>query len=167
MSLATCRDCGRKVSTAAVSCPQCGRVFTSAVPQAPQQTAAGKQFILVLVLGGIALVAFARACSTDIPGDPAAATQAEQSRQDAELQYEGQEAVKANLRDPGSAKFSDVVVVRKSGSIAVCGAVNAKNGFGGYSGASRFMARGDLAVVESPDNVAEFSKLWNKACVQH
>ena len=44
-------------------------------------------------------------------------------------------AVKATLRDPGSAQFSEVAA--KPG--AVCGWVNARNGFGGYGGRLLFV----------------------------
>lgn len=47
--------------------------------------------------------------------------------------------VRAHLRDPESAKFTDVTMIKVGGApYAICGWVNGKNGFGGYSGPRRF-----------------------------
>jgi hypothetical protein len=51
--------------------------------------------------------------------------------------------VRNRLRDPDSAQFLRSRVVRKDGKEAVCGFVNAKNGFGGMAGNEWF------TVVES------------------
>jgi hypothetical protein len=51
-------------------------------------------------------------------------------------------AVKSELRDPSSAQFRDVHL-NKLNSSEVCGEVNAKNAFGGYSGFARFAAEKD------------------------
>ncbi|WP_219810289.1 hypothetical protein [Halomonas caseinilytica] len=53
------------------------------------------------------------------------------------------EKVKSQLKDPESARFGDKIygtreVGNASGENAVCGTVNAKNGFGGYAGEVRF-----------------------------
>jgi hypothetical protein len=50
-----------------------------------------------------------------------------------------QDGVKRKLRDPESARFGEMVAGRsKRGVISVCGSVNAKSGFGGYTGNSTF-----------------------------
>ncbi len=47
----------------------------------------------------------------------------------------------------------------------VCGEVNGKNSFGGYSGYEGFIASGETMVVLETDFAAgEFAKAWNKAC---
>ncbi len=54
-----------------------------------------------------------------------------------------QDAVRARLKDPGSAQFGRAPLSaarNPNGSIAVCGLVNSKNSFGGYSGARPFFA---------------------------
>lgn len=56
--------------------------------------------------------------------------------------------VKEVLKDPASARFQ-VVVLEGSGSPVVCGLVNAKNGFGAYSGPSAFYFDSDATY---PDN---------------
>ena len=63
-----------------------------------------------------------------------------------------EERVAAVLRDPSSAQFRNARVVRqKSGESAVCGEVNAKNGFGGYTGFTGFVVFGDLVTLENPN----------------
>lgn len=166
MPLGTCRDCGLQVSTAAASCPRCGRVFAGA----PQQVGAvwnptSKRFVVVVVLIGIAFISFGRACATGGPPPTAAEIEAtkrqnEDSREIAETQY----ALTQTLRDPSSAEFGTTVVVRKAGSMAVCGSVNAKNGFGGFTGPVRFLARNRTSLVETPANARAFASAWNRLC---
>jgi dUTPase len=50
--------------------------------------------------------------------------------------------IKKQLKDPASAQFGPMSAARsvKTGLINVCGTVNAKNSFGGYTGAVRFIA---------------------------
>ncbi|MGD0563091.1 MAG: hypothetical protein ABSA66_08370 [Roseiarcus sp.] len=51
-------------------------------------------------------------------------------------------AVRGNLRDPDSAQFSGMRSARlPNGEVAVCGIVNAKNGFGGYGGDELYFAK--------------------------
>src|SRR5665213_2366540 len=43
--------------------------------------------------------------------------------------------VRASLKDPGSAKFGTFWATKAAdGKVSVCGWINAKNGFGGYTG---------------------------------
>jgi hypothetical protein len=70
------------------------------------------------------------------------------------------------LKDPESADFRDVVVVHKGQWRTVCGEVNAKNGFGGYTGYSEFLGSVEGVMVRSTDNEARFAKRWNSRCVK-
>lgn len=49
-------------------------------------------------------------------------------------------AVKSKLKDPYSAQFSNVRLLDFNDGKIVCGDVNAKNSFGGYTGSSTFIA---------------------------
>ena len=51
------------------------------------------------------------------------------------------------LRDPTSAMFRNVVVQRRSGRIEVCGWINARNGYGGFTGYQPFAVVGDEVHV--------------------
>lgn len=90
-----------------------------------------------LVIGVVAIATALAACKPT-PEDKA---RAEESKVDAEVRtyvLEAREVVRRALRDPESARFrkgavADVDV--KAGKLRVaCGFVNAKNGFGGYTG---------------------------------
>lgn len=66
-----------------------------------------------------------------------------------------QSAVADTLRDPESARFRNVRVVRKAdGSDALCGELNAKNVYGGYVGYAPFYA----PMVTAKDKA--IAELW-------
>src|SRR5262245_59954783 len=52
---------------------------------------------------------------------------------------EAKAAVLKTLKDPDSARFTDIKHVYMPGGGWVCGRVNAKNGFGGYDGPKVFL----------------------------
>lgn len=64
---------------------------------------------------------------------------------DSGVQYITEDAVRSMLKDPNSAQFDGVYTRQGAGSAAdtvetyVCGRVNAKNSFGGYTGYKRFI----------------------------
>jgi len=75
------------------------------------------------------------------------------------------------LRDPGSAEFGRVNVYgdRKLKGKAVrvaCGSVNAKNGFGGYTGFTDFLVidEGYRLFMNGGDDNSVFVSLWNGLC---
>jgi hypothetical protein len=77
----------------------------------------------------------------------------------------GMEAIKLKLKDPESAEFRHVYFNRGvNGVPTTCGQVNARNGFGGYSGFQRFVSAGtaDLTFLES--EVSDFDTVWNQLC---
>lgn len=62
-----------------------------------------------------------------------------------------QAAVRATLKDPDSARFERIIASRNAtGRIAVCGFVNAKNSYGGYTGMTPFNGEFTGAVF-TPD----------------
>jgi len=85
---------------------------------------------------------------------------------DAELAYRVSSiaAVKAQLRDPDSARFDSVVAYGKAGGYHYyCGIVNAKNGFGGYSGGQMFFVLPQVgAQIDS--GTRSFKKTWKELC---
>ena len=76
------------------------------------------------------------------------------------------DAVRAKLKDPDSADFRSVNFYAGGGTPVVCGEVNAKNSFGGFTGFEPFLAAGDQLVVLSSEMESgkEFAKVWNKFC---
>jgi hypothetical protein len=58
--------------------------------------------------------------------------------------------VRASLRDPGSAEFGDMRATRGTdGAVSVCGWVNSKNGFVGYTGNQLFIGLLNIATHPS------------------
>ncbi|WGM48093.1 hypothetical protein KOAAANKH_02982 [Brevundimonas sp. NIBR10] len=82
---------------------------------------------------------------------------------DAAYEIVGKEAVKARLRDPDSAEFTLVRVVRRGETTAICGYVNSKNGLGGMTGPQRFISGGATALEEdfAP---GEMDQAWARLC---
>lgn len=90
---------------------------------------------------------------------------ARQSVKDDSLIFVGQDQIKTRLRDPDSAVFSGVYVSRKSGSPAICGKVNSRNGFGGMSGPDRFVTGGATAIEgDGTMDAANFQQAWDMLC---
>jgi hypothetical protein len=76
-------------------------------------------------------------------------------------------AVKDQLRDGSSAEFRNVAAYRDpSGKLSVCGEVNARNGFGGMAGYTRFYyVDGGSAVTEDASSGPVMDQLWkNGGC---
>jgi hypothetical protein len=81
-------------------------------------------------------------------------------------------AVRPMLRDPQSAVFRDLSATndRKIGKspagLVVCGHVNAKNGFGGYTGEKMFFNFYGIQLVEiePTPRTNKFNASWNKLC---
>lgn len=67
--------------------------------------------------------------------------------------------VEPALKDPRSAEFRN--------QYGICGEVNAKNSFGGYTGFKRFIAGSkDLVLIEGAGGLssADFNELWSGRC---
>lgn len=78
------------------------------------------------------------------------------------LVAKAKDRVLASLRDPGSATFGPVAISHKNGTVA-CGTVNAKNGFGGMTGAQPFIAFRDSVTL--PENEPNFKAQWERHCI--
>ena len=75
-------------------------------------------------------------------------------------------SVKEILKDPDSAKFSNV---RKTSQYTVCGKVNSRNGFGAYAGNKRFIVlesdHGERTpMIEDKSNLKFFNDSWEIIC---
>ena len=74
-------------------------------------------------------------------------------------------AVKANLKDPGSADFGKIARRRVGvGKDVACGTVNSKNSFGGYVGAKRFIYTHERSSVLFDDGAPDFTTAWQSLC---
>lgn len=84
---------------------------------------------------------------------------------DSMVQVGAGDLIRAKLRDPGSAEFGDILISRKSGSPIACGTVNSRNGFGGMTGAQRFISNGaTLAFLEEEMESGAMDEVWSRFC---
>jgi hypothetical protein len=70
------------------------------------------------------------------------------------------QVVKSILRDPDSAKFRGIVQRYN----VICGYVNARNGFGGYTGYKEFMIT--RTRIRLNDGSRNFMNEWNSTCAR-
>ena len=78
----------------------------------------------------------------------------------------GKAAVKAQLKDPNSAKFRNVYFHRGSDGIPMtCGEVNSKNSFGGYGGYQKFVSAGKPGNTFLEEEVTDFNVVWRSLCL--
>jgi hypothetical protein len=75
------------------------------------------------------------------------------------LVSKAKEAIREQMKDPASVEFRNVILNAKSG--AVCGEVNAKNSFGGYTGFTQFAfgSDGSIHIVPSTISSADFDSI--------
>jgi hypothetical protein len=94
--------------------------------------------------------------------DEAAEAEAEKQRnqsKSAALLAKLEQSVCDHLKDPDSAQFSNIQLT-PSGN-ALCGNVNARNGFGGYTGAKAFVATEKYVLINSDDISTLFAAASN------
>lgn len=108
----------------------------------------------------------ANAKSAQKKSEEAAADAAKKAVRDREVQIStkvlaAKAAVTKILRDPESAKFGKVGY-REPG--IVCGFVNAKNGFGGYTGEKSFISLGTPELTWLEGQSKDFQRIWNERC---
>lgn len=82
------------------------------------------------------------------------------------IRYSTKDAVRAQLRDGGSAQFGEIRAHKDpQGLMVACGTVNAKNAFGAYVGPRRFIRLGDTGVVILEEMGADtFQGMWETSC---
>ena len=90
-------------------------------------------------IGAIAALIIVVGVSSGPPTPEQAAKQREDDFSDRSLQYDARRYVSQRLRDPSSATFQNETTSERIGDAKlVCGEVNAKNGFGGFTGFSNY-----------------------------
>lgn len=144
MAMTTCKECGAQVSTSAPTCPQCGA-----------KTSRASRLALIILGSVMALVGLQAAKDsgvvTNAPLKAVPPSPEQQLRdQNDQLLAHARSSVLAKLKDPASAQFDGLQVNPRIGS--VCGMVNARNSFGGYTGMKRFIAFSDGRVDMPPDS---------------
>lgn len=132
---------------------------------APKKMSGCLIFVIVGVLILVAIVSIGETVERkEVASAPTEKT-AEQLDRDRDYTrvYVTKEAIKRSLRDPDSARFGTVRVYRSGGSPVVCGTVNARNGFGGYTGERPFMATEERLTMPAEVTRA-FQRAWRENC---
>jgi|GEM_PF-1308608 len=89
------------------------------------------------------------------------------------IESDARNAVAELIRDPSSLKFRDVHIApdnKKSNLSAVCGYMNATNGFGGYSGFTPFIytdkPQPSGVTISQGEDDEKFAHYWEEICVE-
>ena len=80
------------------------------------------------------------------------------------LKSKAKEAVLNKLKDPDSAKFGPMTVRDDHGTPVVCGTVNSKNGFGGFTGYTVFFVEKTEVQVALPHTEDVVRKIVEHVC---
>jgi hypothetical protein len=80
--------------------------------------------------------------------------------------------VQSRMRDPASTIFGANTTAysdrqyKGQPAVVVCGSVNAKNGFGGYSGFRNFVfiRSSNIFAIDNDDDNSTFVRLWKSLC---
>lgn len=170
--LIKCRECGHEISKRAKTCPNCG------APNKPKPMSALRGLVYIFVGATI----FLMLVSGQNTIDKAKIRQAAKNQttktstpnyNDKTKQFlwveNGKEAAAAKLKDSSSARFQNVFFKKSSleGKTipVVCGEINGKNSYGGYSGFQRFVSAGQtMTILQSDMEYNEFVKVWNQLC---
>lgn len=163
MALITCKECGHKISKKAKVCPQCGFEKRS-------RRSGCLLWSIFIVLGPIGLLVIIdpepRLMEAS-QNNSASTSSSSQDRVREEVWINrGIEAVRARLKDPGSAEFKGTFFSTGKGGIPVaCGQVNSKNSLGAFIGYQRFVSGGEeLTFIEN--EVEGFDEVWTELCVR-
>lgn len=113
--------------------------------------------IVLLALSSVALSSCGDGSSSASSSEPS------ETEMMSRYQVMSKDKLKESLRDPSSAKYEDVAAHRvSSGGFVFCGKVNAKNGFGGYTGFERFIA--SPVIVGTEGSIDGFETVWTEFC---
>lgn len=113
------------------------------------------------IILGVSLTILISACSNTDSTPDSKSSDAAKKESYIEL---NQERIKGQLKDPESARFRNVFVSNtiyiSDDTPMVCGEVNAKNSFGGYTGFKRFVSHGSVQLIEANMADGEIDKMW-------
>ncbi|WP_226817317.1 hypothetical protein [Advenella sp. FME57] len=163
MALLKCPECKKKFSDKAAACPSCGAPLSMALEAKKQADKNTKKNYVLIGAIAVAFLIFSGGKKDETSDSSAAAAPEIPAKPDPQLteikmRVFAQGFVESALKDPESATYRN--------QRGVCGEVNAKNGFGGFTGYRRYVAVSkDLVAIEGESlKGSEFRKVWNQAC---
>lgn len=175
--LTTCGTCGHQVSSTATQCPNCGQKFKKKTSIFTWAIAAlfGVPFLFAIFKSGNE--------PNPTASEPIKTEQKALSKYETMEKYSVDETqfddhigsqvavvqmlVKQQMKDPESAQFRNWHYVKASKSLpaTVCGEVNGKNSFNGYTGFRHFLFKTDTTEFGIEGSTKNFEKEYNKYCV--
>jgi hypothetical protein len=161
MALIKCSACSKEISENTAACPWCGEKI-------PKKTSRFTWAILAFFLIVIGMKIFPSgpvASAPDIRTADQLVIDAKESRKmSVQPIIEARRMLKNSSKDADSLQFrGEFNSVYGSGSEVVCGEVNGKNSFGGYSGFKQFIVQGRTSMVNNQDEKS-FDSAWSKFC---
>lgn len=174
----TCPRCREKVKLLASLCKHCGYEFSASEMAASKKQSETTGYVglgcFAVVIIALALAFCGKSENPPETGLTSSGESAEVKRssgyEDVAKQYAwisaGEEQIKTILKDPESADFKDVHFYSGGGVPVACGEVNAKNGFGGFTGFERFVAAGSVLAVTESMVEGGIGPVWDKYCVK-
>lgn len=155
-----CPRCAERVQSDALVCRYCAHEF----PKQPDTKSNGGAWLVAI---GLLVVIAAAAGGDEGTENNTAPAPKPAIPGPVEIEILAKRNLEASLKDAGSAQYRKVRA--RMQMQAICGEVNAHNGFGGYTGYRRFVASaasdGPL-FFENDSELApgEFDKFWSQHC---
>lgn len=165
-----CPQCRENMNMTAKRCPNCQYDFSDDEVRANIASKKTNPLGCAVIVGIIAVVAVIGLAfssggdeASDIPNKAASKTLS--SGEVFAYKEAAKTLISAKLRDPDSAIFSNMVVYpeREDRSVIICGYVNSRNGFGGMTGAQRFITGGTV-MLEEEFTKEQMSIAWTRFC---
>jgi hypothetical protein len=127
-------------------------------------------WVIIIAVAVLAIVAGQASLSRQAAATSATPEQAAQRRHALLIhstKAAGEKAIRALLKDPSSAVFSDVYALQKGSSYAACGSVNAKNSFGAMTGSTPWVVvpEESLVLIYFEDEGERFIDAWERHCI--
>lgn len=156
-----CPQCAERIKRVAKVCKHCGHRFTEEEQAADLAKLAEENKNLAVGCGAILVLGFVL-WAAGVGQEKKPESQYDKTFL---MEVEAKSAVRAVLKDPASAQFSEWKF--NIGAGATCGRVNSKNSFGGYAGNSAFIVQGDVAVLEETVAAKDRQSLFAPCLAAH
>lgn len=144
-----------------LKCRKCSAIYPASDKNCPSCNASSRALPISWIIGALVTVAAGVYFVSAPDREPTAPA----GPRDSEVLSLAFSSVRANMKDPDSAKFGQAKRYSVSdGRNVACGSVNAKNSFGAYAGEKRFVFTYESGLVMIDDGSSAFSTAWSTLC---
>lgn len=165
-----CPQCREDMNMTAKRCPNCQYDFSDDEVRAniaSKKTNPLGCAVIVGIIAVVVVIGITVSSTNDGVSDISSKTESKTLSSGKVFAYKeaAKTLISAKLRDPDSAIFSNMVVYpeREDRSVIICGYVNSRNGFGGMTGAQRFITGGTV-MLEEEFTKEQMSIAWTRFC---